>query len=88
MSLKSEPDRLQNAIKLFANLMVPKSQHDDSVLSKECRPGSIVSSAHRIIVSATIQFDRELCRPTVEIQDVTIEWVLPPKFVTCKVSVS
>jgi len=67
--------------------MVPKSQHKDSVLSKECRPRSIVSSAQRIIVSAAIELDRELCGGTVEIECVRVERVLTPKLVTCKISI-
>jgi hypothetical protein len=35
----------------------------------------------------TVQFDRELCGRTIEIQDVTAEWMLTAKFVACKISV-
>ena len=35
----------------------------------------------------TVQFDRELCGRTIEIQDVTAEWMLTEKFVACKISV-
>ncbi len=36
---------------------------------------------------ATVQFDRELRGGTVEIEYVTVKWVLAAKFVACKISV-
>jgi hypothetical protein len=36
---------------------------------------------------ATIQFDRELCGRTIEIQDVGVQRMLASKFVACKISV-
>jgi hypothetical protein len=38
-------------------------------------------------MSATVQFDRELRGRTIEIEDVTVEWMLAPKFVAGKISV-
>jgi hypothetical protein len=35
----------------------------------------------------TVQFDRELCGRTIEIQDVTAEWMLTAKLVPCKILV-
>jgi hypothetical protein len=67
--------------------MIPESQHNDSVVSKECRPRLIATSANPIVVSTAIQFDRELCSRTIEIEYVWIERVLAPKFITCKISV-
>jgi len=36
----------------------------------------------------TIEFDRQLCSRTIEIEDVGIDRVLPPKLVTRKIAVS
>ena len=36
---------------------------------------------------ATVQFDRELCGRTVEIQNVAVQRMLTAKFVACKVAV-
>ncbi len=33
--LECEPDRSQHAIELLANLMIPESQHNDSMASQE-----------------------------------------------------
>jgi hypothetical protein len=84
---KSEPNSLQKAIELSANLMIPKSQDDDSVASEECCPGSIATLGSLIVVS-TVQFDRELRGRTIKIEYIWIERMLAPKFVTCKISVS
>jgi hypothetical protein len=68
--------------------MVPKPQHNDSVLSKEFRTRSITSSGEAKIVSGAVQFNRELCDRTVEIKCVWLERVLAPKFKTRKISVA
>ena len=67
--------------------MIPKSQHNDSFASQECRAGSIANLPRTIIMPATVQFDRELCGRTVEIQNVAVQRMLTAKFVTCKVAV-
>lgn len=36
---------------------------------------------------ATVQFDRERRGRTIEIEDITVEWMLAAKFVACKISV-
>jgi hypothetical protein len=38
-------------------------------------------------MATTVRFDRELCDRTMEIHDVTAEWMLTSKFVACKISV-
>ena len=39
-------------------------------------------------MAGAVQFDREFQRWTVEIEDVRVNWMLPPKFVTGKFSIS
>ena len=85
--LQRKPNRLQNAVEFLANLMIPESQHSDSPASEEFRPRSIPNLVRAIAVPTTIQFDREPCGRTIEIEYVGIEWVLAAKFVACKISV-
>ena len=56
--------------------MIPKSQHNDSFAGQEFRPRSIANLSDTIVMPATVQFDRELCDRTVEIQDVTVQRML------------
>jgi hypothetical protein len=58
--------------------MIPESQHYDSVASWDFRARPIANLACTIVMSATVQFDSQLCAWTVEIQDVTVERVLAP----------
>src|SRR5438093_3751517 len=67
--------------------MIPKSQHNDPFAGQEFRPRSIANLSDTIVMPATVQFDRELCGRTIEIQDVAVQRMLPAKFVTCKISV-
>ena len=54
--------------------MIPESQHSDSPASEEFRPRSIPNLVRAIVVPTTIQFDREPCSRTIEIEYVGIEW--------------
>ena len=67
--------------------MIPKSQHNDSFAGQEFRPSSIANLPRTIIMPPTVQFDRELCRRTVEIQNVAVQRMLTAKSITCKVAV-
>jgi hypothetical protein len=53
--LQREPDCFQNAVEFIANLMVPKPQHSDSVISERIRTRSIANSTQLIIMPATIR---------------------------------
>ena len=83
-----QPDRSHDAVKFSANLMVPESHHSDSPTSKHFRPYSITNLPRTRVVPATVQFDRELCGRTIEIENVRVEWMLASKFVPCKISIS
>jgi hypothetical protein len=78
---------LQDAVEFLANLMIPKSEHNDPVASQKFRSRSIANLSGAIVMPTTVQFDRELCGRTIEIQDVTADWMLTSKFVACKISV-
>jgi hypothetical protein len=39
-------------------------------------------------MSAAIQFDREFCSRAVKIEDIQVERMLAPEFVTCEIAVS
>ena len=71
--LECEPDCSQHAIELLANLMIPKSQHYDSITGQEFRPRSIVSLASTVVMPTAVQLDSELYVRTIEIQDITVE---------------
>ena len=85
--LKCDPNCSQHAVELLANLMIPKSQHNDSMASQEFPPRSIMNLACTIVMSTTVQFDRQLCAGTIEIQDVRVEGMLAAKLVACEISV-
>src|SRR6266700_7889923 len=67
--------------------MIPKPQHNDPLASQKFRARSVANLSDTIVMPATVQFDRELCGRTIEIQDVAIQWMLTAKFVACKISV-
>jgi hypothetical protein len=58
-----------------------------SLATQEFRARSIVNLSDVIVMTATVQFDRELCGRTVEIQDVAVQRMLLARFVTGKISV-
>jgi hypothetical protein len=39
-------------------------------------------------MATTVQFDRKLCGRTIEIQEVTVHWMLATKLVASKIPVS
>ena len=82
-----EPDCSQDAIEFSANLMIPESQHNDSMAREEFRPRAIANLPRTIVMSTAVQFDSQLCAGTIEIQDVIFERMLPAKFVACEISV-
>ena len=67
--------------------MIPKLQHSDAVVRKYGRARSIANSTQPIVVAATIYFDREFCRRTIEVQCIASEWMLMAKLVSRKISV-
>jgi hypothetical protein len=68
--------------------MIPKSQHQDSFGVKELCSRSIMFLTRAVVVTATIYFDREAHFRTIEVHNVTIDEMLPSKFVPCKVPIS
>jgi hypothetical protein len=86
--LECQPDCPQDAVELLANLMIPKSQHNDSMTSQEFRAHSIADLARAIVMSSAVQFDSHLRVRTIEIEDVIVEWVLATEFVAREISVS
>jgi hypothetical protein len=68
--------------------MIPKPQHGDSLISEDLRAPFITNLTKPIIMPAAIEFDRELCCRTIEIECVRADWVLTAKFVSGKISVS
>ena len=67
--------------------MIPESQHNDSMAREEFRPRSIATLIRRVVMPAAIQLDSQLCPRIIEIQDVTVERMLPAKFVAREISV-
>jgi len=49
-----EPDCSQDAIEFSANLMIPESQHNDSMAREEFRPRGIANLACTIIMSTAV----------------------------------
>jgi hypothetical protein len=78
---------LARRYRVLGDLMIPESQHNDSMAREEFRPRAITNLACTIIMSTAVQFDTQLCAGTIEIQDVIVERMLPPKFVACEISV-
>jgi hypothetical protein len=74
-------------VELLANLMVPESQHNDSMASQEFRSRPIANLPCTIVMSTAIQFNGQLCAGTIEIQDVVVEGMLAAKFMACKIPV-
>jgi hypothetical protein len=67
--------------------MIPESQNKDSMPGQEFRSRSIASLACTVVMPAAVQLDGELCARTIEIQDVTVERMLAPKFVAREIPV-
>jgi hypothetical protein len=82
------PNRSKNAIKLFANLMVPESNDGNPLPGQKLPSRPVALFARRIRMARSIQFDGKFQRRTIEIQDVRIDWMLPPEFVTGEVAIS
>jgi hypothetical protein len=47
--LQCKPNRSQNAIELSANLMIPESEHDDSLTSEKLRPYPIANLTRTVV---------------------------------------
>ena len=60
--------------------MIPEAQFLDSQISKKFRSFYIVLDLIRQSVLKTIQFDRQLCHWTIEIEEVITDLMLAAKF--------
>jgi len=74
------PNFKPHSRKLTAQLMIPEAQHFDSLFLEKLItlfiPGALVG----IAVSATVEFDGQLCYGAVEIQKVDAAAVLAAEF--------
>ena len=86
--LECEPDCLQYAVELLAHLMIPESQHNDSMPSQKFRACSVANLACTVVMSSAVQLDSQLCARTIKIQDIIVEWMLAAKFMFRKISVA
>jgi len=68
--------------------MIPKSDDCNSFVREELLSRLISHLPTTVVMSAAIQFDRELRGRTVEIEGVRINWVLPTEFIAREVAVS
>jgi hypothetical protein len=68
--------------------MIPEADDGNSLFGQKFVACSIVCFTKAVSVAGTIQFDGEFHGGTIEIQNVTFDWMLPSEFVTYKVSIS
>ena len=85
--LECEPDCSQHAVELLPNLVIPESQHDNSMASQKFRARSVANLACTVVVCSAGQLDRQLCTRTIEIQHLIVERMLVVKFVAREMSV-
>lgn len=86
--LSGQPNRLKNATEFLTDLMVPEPDDGDAFAGQKVFSYLIALFPDRITMAGTIQFDGEFQSRTIEIQDVRIDWMLSPEFVTCEISIS
>jgi len=67
--------------------MIPESQHNKSMAGQEFRPRAIANLACTVVMPAAIQLDSQFRARAIEIQNVTVERMLPAKFVAREISV-
>ena len=87
MLFQRKPYCLQHTVEFFANLMIPKSDDCNSFGREELLSPLISHLAITVVMSAAIQFDRELRSRTVEIECLGINRVLPTEFVAREIAV-
>ena len=68
--------------------MIPETNDGNSLFGQKLFACTVVFVTEAVSVTGTIQFDGEFHGGTIEIQNVTFDWMLPSEFVTCKVSIS
>lgn len=68
--------------------MVPESNDGDSLPGQKCLSCPVALFTERITMARAIQFDGKFQSRTIEIEDVRIDWMLPPEFVTGEVVIS
>jgi hypothetical protein len=83
-----EPDCLENTIKLFSDLMIPKPQNEDSLTGKKFSSRSIMYFAPDVAMPASIKLNCEMSFGTIEIYNVTVDGMLAPELVVREVPIS
>ena len=70
------------------NLVIPEPENPNLLAIKKFFACKIAYLASSIVMSATVQLNRQLYLWAVEIEDIRINRMLPPEFVARKVTVS
>jgi hypothetical protein len=83
-ALNNIPNFKQTSVPIFAPLVIPKTQGLYALFRQKLFAHCIPPNAFRRTMLKTVQFDREFCICTVEIEYVSGNRVLPPKFETSK----
>lgn len=73
-------DVVQNALSVLQNLHIPESKHANPALSEEEIPLPIPSLVRWLTVHIPIEFNRQLCRRVVEVEDVRTNRMLASEF--------
>jgi hypothetical protein len=74
------PDFKSNGLEFAAQLMIPKTQHFDAFFREKAVSLFIPGAPIRIAVSASIEFDCQLCDGAIEIEEVNATGVLATEF--------
>jgi hypothetical protein len=70
------------------NLVIPEPENPNLLAIKKFFACKIAYLASSIVMSAAVELNRQLYFRAVEIEDIRINWVLPPEFVTREIAVS
>jgi hypothetical protein len=68
--------------------MIPKAEHPDSMPGEEFFANTIVQLTRSIIMAPAIQLDLQLRSERIKIEDVRINRLLPPEFVTAEITIA
>ena len=86
--LECRPNSFQNAIQLFGDLGIPKSQDSNTFALEKFCSFLIERLLTRKIVTTAIELDREMSLRAVKIKYVRLDRMLSPKFPTLELPIA
>lgn len=85
---KRSRDSVQNAVEIFAHLVIPESDDAKAIGCEAFCPCAIIGFLRRVAMLIAIEFDDQFCLEADEIDDIRPDWLLTAKLESVKLPIA